>query len=271
MLSEEAVLGFEYGYIAGRAQRARPVGGAVRRLRQRRAGRLRPVHLLGRAQMAAHVGPRAAAAARLRGPGAGALLGAARALSAAVRRGQLAGRQLHDAGQLLPHPAPPAAPQVPQAAGADDAEVAAAPQARRLGPRANSGPDTTFHRLLWDDAQIARGREDQAQARRRDPARGAVLRQGLLRPLRGARERRHRRRLPAAHGAALSVPGPRADQRAVALPAGRDRVVPGGAQEHGRLELHRAQPRVGAGAHRGQAPAAALCRAPGVGGDGDRT
>ena len=39
--------------------------------------------------------------------------------------------------------------------------------------------------------------------------------------------------------------------RAVALPAGRDRLVPGGAQEHGRLELHRAQPRMGAGAHRG--------------------
>ena len=55
---------------AGRAQRARHVGGAVRRLRQRRAGGVRPVHLLGRAQVAADVGPRLPAAARLRGPGA---------------------------------------------------------------------------------------------------------------------------------------------------------------------------------------------------------
>ena len=44
----------------------------------------------------------------------------------------------------------------------------------------------------------AQRREDQAQARRRDPPRRAVLGQGLLRPLRGARGRRHRRRLSAA-------------------------------------------------------------------------
>ena len=48
-----------------RAERAGAVGGAVRRLRQRRPGRGRPVHLFRRAQMAAHVGPRAAAAAWL--------------------------------------------------------------------------------------------------------------------------------------------------------------------------------------------------------------
>ena len=68
------------------------------------------------------------------------------------------------------------------------------------------GPDTTFHRVLWDDAQIAAEREDQAQARQRDPPRRAVVRQGLLRSLRGARGGRHRRRLPAARRAALSVP-----------------------------------------------------------------
>ena len=38
---------------AGRAQRAHHVGSAVRRLRQRRPGGVRPVHLLGRAQVAA--------------------------------------------------------------------------------------------------------------------------------------------------------------------------------------------------------------------------
>ncbi len=121
--------------FARRAERADAVGSAVRRLRQRRAGGVRPVHLVGRAQVAAHVRPRLPAAARLRGAGAGAFLGAARALPAAVRRGQHAGRQLHDAGELLPHPAPAAAARLPQAADPDDAEVAAAPQARGLAAR----------------------------------------------------------------------------------------------------------------------------------------
>ena len=115
--------------IPGRAQCARPLGSPVRRLRQRRPGGDRPVHLVRRAQMAAHVRPRAAAAAWLRRPGAGAFLGAARALSADCRGRQLAGCQLHDAGQLFPCAAAAAASQVPQAADPDDAEIAAAAQA----------------------------------------------------------------------------------------------------------------------------------------------
>ena len=51
--------------LARRAECADDVGSAVRRLRQRRAGAVRPVHLLGRAQMAAHVRPRLPAAAWL--------------------------------------------------------------------------------------------------------------------------------------------------------------------------------------------------------------
>ena len=146
---------------AGRAQRARHVGGAVRRLRQRRAGGVRPVHVVGRAQVAAHVGPRVPAAARLRGAGAGAFLRAPRALPADVRGGQLAGRQLHDAGQLLPHPAPAAAPQVPQAADHHDAEVAAAAQARDVRP----GRDGARHDLpsrAVGRCAVAQRREDQA-------------------------------------------------------------------------------------------------------------
>ena len=138
---------------------------------------------------------------------------------------------------------------------------------RVVSDLAEMGPGTTLPSRAVGRCAVAPGREDQAQARRRDPPRGAVLRQGLLRPLRGARGGRHRRRLPDARRAALSVPGARADHRAVALPAGRDRVGAGGAQEHGRLELRRAQHRMGAAAHgrraaRGRATSAARRRRP---------
>ena len=119
--------------LARRAARADALGSPVRRLRQRRAGGHRPVHLVGRAQVVPHVGPRDAAAARLRRAGAGALLGPSRALPAALRRRQYAGRQLHDPGQLLPRPAPAGDARFPQAADPDDAEVAAPPQAGNLG------------------------------------------------------------------------------------------------------------------------------------------
>ena len=68
------------------------------------------------------------------------------------------------------------------------------------------GPGTTFHRLLWDDAQLLPDEKIKLVAD--DKIRRVVLcsRQGLLRSLRGAREARHRRRLPAAGRAALSVP-----------------------------------------------------------------
>ena len=74
------------------AGRPRAVGGAVRRLRQRRADDHRRVHLLLRAEVGPALLGRAAAAPRLRGPGTGPLLRPHRALPADVRRGQ------HDGG-----------------------------------------------------------------------------------------------------------------------------------------------------------------------------
>ncbi len=164
------------------AERADIVGGAVRRFRQRRAGAVRPVHLIGRAQMAAHVRPRLPAAAWLRRPGAGAFVGPARALSADVRGRQHAGRELHDAGELFPHPAPAVAARNSQAADPDDAEVAAAPQEGGVAARRNG----RRHHLPSDPlgrCAGAEGREDQAGRRRQDPPRGAVRRQGLFRSL----------------------------------------------------------------------------------------
>src|SRR5215510_5299649 len=85
--------------------------------------------------MAAHVGPRVPAAAWLRRAGPGAFLGATRALSADVRRGQHAGGELHDAGELLPHSAAAIEARHSQAADSDDAEVAPAPSAGGLAAR----------------------------------------------------------------------------------------------------------------------------------------
>ena len=62
-------------------------------------------------EVAAHERPRAAAAARLRGPGTRALERAPRAVPAALRRAQHAGRQLDDARAAFPCAAPSDAPR----------------------------------------------------------------------------------------------------------------------------------------------------------------
>ncbi len=110
---------------------ARDVGGAVRRLRQRRPDRDRPVHRRRRGQVGSAERSRAPAPARLRGTGSGAQLGAHRALPHARGRGQHADRQRHDRGELLP-PAP--------SAGALDAPDAAHRVHAEAGPPHEADP-----------------------------------------------------------------------------------------------------------------------------------
>ncbi len=173
--------------------------------------------------------------------------------------------ELHHAGQLLPHPAPADAPHLQEAAGADDAEIAAAPQARGLQAQGlRQGVELSPPALgRCRHGAGVRHLEDQAGRGREDQARRALLGQGLLRPPGRARRPRHRRCLPAAARAILSVPGPLPHQGARALQAGADDLVPGRTEEPGLLDLRRAQPRMGTGSDRRQARQTRLRRPPG--------
>ena len=111
--------------LGGPARGAGAVGGAVRRLRQRRPDRHRRVHHRGRDQVGPAVRRRPAAAARLRGPGPGPLLGPHRAVPDDGGRRRVRGRAAVDAGE----PLPPAASALPRRG---------APAADRLHPEVDA-------------------------------------------------------------------------------------------------------------------------------------
>ena len=114
---------------------------------------------------------------------------------------------LHDAGELLPRAETADAAQLPQAAGGDDAEIAAAPQARGIEALRVRARLVVPSRAVGRCAKQSRLDVD-ARAGRPDQARRPVLGQGLLRPLRGAREARREPHPDPASRTDLSVPGP---------------------------------------------------------------
>ncbi len=132
LLSEYAAHGLRIRLLGGTPGRPGALGGAVRRLRQRRADHHRRVHLLRRAEVGPAVLARPDAAARLRGTGPGPLLRPHRTLPADVRRREHDRGQPHDVGLALPPVAPPGLQPAAQAADHLHAEAAAAPQGRGL-------------------------------------------------------------------------------------------------------------------------------------------
>ena len=117
------------------AGRARPLGGPVRRLRQRRPDRDRPVPRRRPLEVGPDVAADAAAPARLRGQRPRALERAARAVPPAGSAGQHPDRELHDGGPVLPPPPSAGARRHRAAARRDDAEGPAPAQAGRLDAR----------------------------------------------------------------------------------------------------------------------------------------
>ena len=109
--------------LARRAEHADPLGGPVRRLRQRRPGDHRPVHRLGRVEVGPGQRPGDAPAPRLRRPRPRALQRPARAVPLALRRGQHPGRQRDHPRPVLPPAPPPGQARLPQAPDRDDPQV----------------------------------------------------------------------------------------------------------------------------------------------------
>ena len=168
--------------LRGPARGAGALGGAVRRLRQRRPDRDRRVHHLRQDQVAPGVRRRAAAAARLRGPGPRPLLGPDRAVPDDVRRRRVRGRPAVHAGVVLPPAAPALARRGAPAADRLHAEVDAQAQggglaARRLHrrhlparssatPTADAGQVDTLllcsGRVTWD-LMVERAKREDAE------------------------------------------------------------------------------------------------------------
>ena len=188
--------------LGGDAERARPLGGAVRRLRQRRPGDHRQLHRLRRGEVGTDQPPHPAAAARLRGLGPGALERPDRALPGAGGRGQHPHRLPDHRRPVLPPAAPPGADPQAAAAGRLHPQGPAAPRPGRRRPRgadrgrASTSSSTTrpprtaatkVERLVLCTGKVyfdmdANERREAAETRRHRPGRADLpVRQGTAR------------------------------------------------------------------------------------------
>ena len=170
---------------------------------------------------------RAAAAARLRGPGPRPLLRPHRAVPAAVRRGQHDGRPPVDAGVVLPPAAPPGLRAPASAADRLHPEVDAAPEGRRVrvsrtSPRARSTRSCPTRRswtptrspgCCWPRGKIDYDLEAEPATSAGRPGHGDRA-GGAAGPAPGRRHRRRaqpvperRRRLGAGRAGATRAPG----------------------------------------------------------------
>ena len=110
-----------------RPQDAGALGGAVRRFRQRRAGHHRPVLVVGRNQVAAHVAASCCCCrTAMRGRGRSIPRRGSNVTCSSCAEDNMQVCNITTAGQLFPRAAPADAPQIPEAAGRHDAEIAAA-------------------------------------------------------------------------------------------------------------------------------------------------
>ena len=193
LLSEYAALGFEYGYSVANKDALVVLGGAVRRLRERRPDHHRPVPRRRRGQVGPDLGPRACCcptATRARAPSTPRPASSASSRCRAEDNIQVV--QRHHGGAVLPPAAPPDAPRGPQAAGRLHAEVAAAGQGVPLADRRRC-VDGSFQEVLddpgvTDPAAVRRVVLALGQGRRTTPSaeRDKRRRAGGRRPRRAA-------------------------------------------------------------------------------------
>ena len=141
---------------------------------------------------------------------------------------------------------------------------------RAVSRLAEMGPGTTFHRLLWDDAQLLP--DERIKLVADDKIRRVVMCSGKV--YYDLYEEREKRGVDDVYLLRVEqlypVPLKALVQELGRFTKAEHHVVPGGAAQHGRLYVHGAVSRMGARADRGQAQAAALCRPAGGGGDRHR-
>ncbi len=131
------------------------------------------------------------------------------------------------------------------------------------------GVDTSFHRLLYDDAEMLPSGEITLMPD--EKIRRVILCTGKV--YFDLFDERAKRGIDDVYllrvRAALSVPAEGAGEETGAIQECPDRLVPGGAQEHGRLDVHRALPRMGPCAGRLENETPLLRLPPCFGGDRD--